>query len=99
MADLILPVKRIYFEQMRDGTKPAEFRLTTPFWAKRLVGRTYDRVIITLGYPKRGDPDRTLVFPWRGYTVETITHPHFGDQPVQVYAIAVGTPTSRKDSE
>lgn len=89
MRDLILPVKRIYFEQMRDGLKPEEFRLITPYWTKRLVGRTYDRVIVTLGYPKRGDPDRTLIRPWRGYRVTTITHPHFGDEPKQVYAINV----------
>lgn len=88
--DLILPVKRIYFEQMRDGTKLAEYRLCTPFWGKRLQGRKYDRVVITLGYPKRDDTERRLVFPYRGYTMEVITHPHFGADPVSVFAIIVG---------
>lgn len=88
MNDLILPVKRVYFEQMRDGSKTEEFRLVTPFWTRRLAGRTYARLIITLGYPKKGDPARTLVFPWRGCRTRTLTHPHFGDQPVMVYAIA-----------
>ncbi len=90
MADLILPVKRIYFEQMRDGAKLAEYRLCTPFWLKRLQGRKYDRVIITLGYPKRDDAERRLVVPYRGYTMEVITHPHFGTNPVSVFAIIVG---------
>ena len=26
---------------------------------------------------------------WRGYTIKTITHPHFGEGPVQVFAIKV----------
>lgn len=99
MSDLVLPVKRIYFEQMRDGAKLAEYRRTTPFWTKRLVGREYDSVIITLGYPKRGDPERTLVFPWRGYSVQTITHPHFGDHPVEVFAIAVGDQATAKGAQ
>jgi hypothetical protein len=86
---LVLPVKRIYFEQMRDGTKLAEYRLVNDFWRKRLVGRTYDSVIITLGYPKKDDAARRLVYPWRGYTIETIEHPHFGPTPVAVFAIKV----------
>lgn len=90
MGDLILPVKRVYFEQMRDGTKPDEFRLVTPYWTKRLVGRSYDRVIVTLGYPKADDAERRLVRPWRGFKRQTITHPHFGTQPVEVFAIHVG---------
>lgn len=86
---LVLPVKREYFEQMRDGAKLAEYRLVTEYWRRRLLGRTYSHVIITLGYPKRDDESRRLVFPWRGYTVETITHPHFGADQVTVFAIVV----------
>lgn len=89
MSNLVLPVKRIYFEQMRDGTKKVEYRLTTPFWRKRLEGKKYDRVVITLGYSKKDDIERRLIFPWRGFTVQTITHPHFGNEPVKVFAIAV----------
>lgn len=89
MADLVLPVKAIYFNQMKDGTKPEEFRLCTPHWRKRLEGRTYDKVVITLGYPSREDAERRLVRPWRGFRITTITHPHFGPDPVQVFAINV----------
>jgi hypothetical protein len=97
VADLILPVKRIYFGQMRDGTKTEEFRLTTDFWRRRLEGREYARVVITLGYPKRDDAARRLVFPWRGYTVKTLTHPHFGAHPVEVFAIAVRSAAQNKE--
>lgn len=89
MADLVLPLKRCYFEQIKAGLKPEEFRLQTPYWRKRLEGRHYDRVILTLGYPKRDDEERRLVRPWRGYAERVITHPFFGPRPVAVFAINV----------
>ena len=89
MTALILPVKRIYFEQIASGEKPEEFRLVNAFWAKRLEGRQYSRVIVTLGSPKRTDTARRLEFPWRGVTKQTITHEHFGPDSVEVYAIRV----------
>lgn len=94
MTALHLPLKREYFEAIRDGTKTEEYRLCTPYWQKRLYSPfgSYDQIILTLGYPARDDAARRLVRPWRGYTIKTITHPHFGTEPVQVYAIDVRTP-------
>ena len=89
MADLVLPLKAEYFNAIKAGTKPEEFRLRTPFWRKRLEGKTFDRVVLTLGYASRNDTERRLVLPWRGLRVTTITHPHFGPEPVEVYAINV----------
>lgn len=89
MTTLVLPVKRVYFEQIRDCSKSEEFRLTTPYWTRRIEGRTYDKVEITLGYPAAGDKSRRIVRPWRGYSIKTITHPHFGQSPVRVFAIKV----------
>ena len=89
MTDLVLPLKDIYFHQIKAGTKTEEFRLVTPYWRRRLEYRTYDRIVLTLGYPKRDDTARRLIRPWRGYRVTTITHPHFGPDPVQVFAINV----------
>jgi len=89
MATLVLPVKGIYFEQIREGAKREEYRLVTPYWTRRIEGRTYDKVEITLGYPAAGDKSRRIVRPWRGYTIKTITHPHFGQSPVRVFAIKV----------
>jgi hypothetical protein len=87
--NLILPLKRCYFEQIRDGVKPEEYRLMTPFWRKRLEGKTFEQIILTLGYPKADDEERRLIKPWRGYVVKQITHPHFGPEPVNVFAIRV----------
>lgn len=97
--DLILPLKAEYFNAIKDGSKPEEYRLCTPHWCRRLEHRTFDRVVLTLGYPRKGDESRRLVMPWRGIRVTTITHPHFGPAPVKVYAIRVApeTPPSPAD--
>lgn len=87
--DLVLPLKAEYFYAIKDGTKGEEFRLRTPYWRRRLEGKTFDRVVLTLGYPSRDDTERRLVLPWRGLREATITHPHFGTEPVEVYAINV----------
>jgi hypothetical protein len=91
LRDLIVPVKGVYFKQIRDGVKPTEFRLTTDYWTKRLVGRTYRNVVMLWGYPAGGGLEglTRLTRKWRGYTRETLTHPHFGPDPVEVFAIDV----------
>jgi hypothetical protein len=88
-VDLVLPLKAEYFNAIRTGEKKEEFRLCTPFWRKRLDGKTFSRVVLTLGYPSRDDEARRLVMPWRGMRETTIRHPHFGPDPVKVYAIKV----------
>ncbi|UYL85451.1 phosphoadenosine phosphosulfate reductase family protein [Acidovorax phage Alfacinha3] len=90
MADLVLPLKAAYFDAIRDGQKVEEFRERTPYWRRRLEGRTFGRVVLTKGYPAAGDADRRIVREWRGYRETTITHPHFGPEPVEVFAIDVG---------
>lgn len=86
---LILPLKGEYFDAIRAGTKPEEYRLINDYWRKRLEGREYDLIELTKGYPKRDDAERRLVLPWRGYAVKTIVHPHFDNVPVEVFAINV----------
>jgi len=90
MKSLYLPVKAIYFEQIKAGTKTQEFRLLTPFWRKRLEGKTFDFVVVTKGYPARLDAARRLTFPWAGYELKTILHEHFGPVAVEVFAINLG---------
>jgi hypothetical protein len=88
MRDLVLHLKSCYFRQVVSGEKKAEYRLAKPFWEKRLVGLEYDRVVIWDAF-KKGGPETVLIFPWRGFKRTTITHPHFGDEPVEVFAIAL----------
>jgi ASC-1-like (ASCH) protein len=87
--DLTLPLKREYFEAIKSGDKTEEYRLVTPYWTKRIDGREYDNIILTLGYPKRDDASRRIVKKWKGYTIKTIQGKLFGDLPVSVYAIDV----------
>lgn len=89
MKDLVLPLKSEYFDAIRKGEKVEEFRERTPYWRRRLEGRTFDRVVLTKGYPPAGDDSRRLMREWRGFRETTITHPHFGPEPVDVFAIDV----------
>lgn len=88
--DLVLPLKRAYFDAIKVGDKTEEFRLRTPYWRQRLERmKAGDRLVLTLGYPPREDATRRLVVPWSGMRETTITHPHFGAEPVEVFAIDV----------
>ncbi|MFS2049745.1 ASCH domain-containing protein [Variovorax sp. Varisp41] len=86
---LHLPLKREYFEQIRDGKKRFEYRLRTPYWCRRLEGRFYSGIVLTMGYPAADDTARRLDLPFRGYELDTITHEHFGPAAVDVFAIRV----------
>lgn len=92
MRDLIIPVKGIYFDQIKAGTKAYEYRLMTPYWRKRLEGRSYRHVVLTRGYPKGGgvEGETRLTRAWRSFEYQRITHLHFGPDPVYVFAIDVG---------
>lgn len=85
---LHLPLKKIYFDQIKAGTKTEEYRLQNEYWAKRLEDREYDEIHIKLGYPKADDSERIIVLPWLGVTKKTIEHEHFGGL-AHVYAIKV----------
>ncbi len=87
MRTLILPVKQIYFEQIQTGQKDEEYRAISPHWQSRLEHKEYDQVIITLGYPSKGDATKRLVFPFRGVTRKKIQHEEFGPEQCEVYAI------------
>lgn len=96
MRELVLPLKGVYFDQIKSGVKRWEYRCWTPYWRKRLEGRTYDAVTVTKGYPSRDDVDRRLTFPWQGFKVGIITHPHFGADPVLVFAIRVSAAQTKE---
>lgn len=89
MANLQLAVNGEYFDQMKRGEKKFEYRLLNDYWRKRLVNREYDRLIITRGYPRADDFDRRIDVPYQGYKLQSITHKHFGPDPVNVFAIKV----------
>jgi hypothetical protein len=84
---LVLPVKRVYFEQIASGEKQVEYRRCAAHWLNRLENRHYDEVVITLGYPKKDDTSRRIRFAYAGFRTTVITHEHFGPDAVLVLAI------------
>ena len=91
---LHLHVKSEYFAQIKAGTKKEEFRLASK-WTRKLnlehpkgCFRPYqfDGVVIYDAY-KKATPETRLEFPWNSWTLKVITHPHFGPNPVPVFAI------------
>ncbi len=99
MSSLTLHLKREYFEAIRSGAKRYEYRLCTPYWRKRLEGKNFDSVHLLCGYPARGDADKRLEVRFLGCREAVISHPHFGDQPVQVFEISLGRTGSRKAND
>lgn len=89
LKNLQLAVKTEYFNDIKSGVKTEEYRLCNEYWTKRLSDKRYNRLIITCGYPKRDDKDKILSFPYVGWERKTITHKHFGDSPVEVFAIKI----------
>jgi hypothetical protein len=90
MRDLVLHLKSCYFHEIKEDRKHVEYRLTKPYWQKRLAGRSYDRVVIWDAYKPRS-AETVIVFPWRGYDVQYINHPQFCARPedpaVKVFTI------------
>lgn len=89
MSTLKLHLKGEYFDQIAAGTKKEEYRLYNAYWMKRLIHRTYEGIVLKRGYPERGDTKNTIERIWRGWTIKEIQHPHFGPEPVTVFAIKV----------
>lgn len=92
--DLVLNVKKQYFNEIKEGAKLLEFRLCKPYWYKRLVDadgsfKDFNKVVIRLGYPKKGDSGRELTRPYRGTVRLNVQHEIFGENSVEVFGIIV----------
>lgn len=92
---LYVTIKRLYFDQIKAGTKKEEFRLVTSYWKKRLEGRSYSSIVFINGY--NADSPR-LEVQYLGYEVKQIQHDFFGKKPVDVFAIKLGNKTVIKQS-
>ena len=64
--DLILNVKKKYFDEIKVKTKHYEYREIKPYWTKRLNNKRITGIQIRLGYPKNTDTSKIQWFPWRG---------------------------------
>lgn len=84
--------KKKYFEQIKAGIKHFEYRLDNDYWKKRLVGKTFDNVVYTLGYPKADDFERRIIRPWAGFEIQDVIHEEWGNIPQRVFAIKIASP-------
>lgn len=87
---LQLAVEGEYFHAMLTGEKAEEYREANVYWTRRLEGREFDRVILTWGYPSKTDKRRRIELPFAGIVRKTITHKHFDDRTLEVFAIQLG---------
>lgn len=92
LKSLVLNVNKVWYEQVESGEKQKEYREYNDYWKKRLLNpdgtpKAFKDIQYKLGYPKAGDMTRTMVYPWHGFDIETITHPHFNNEPIKVFGI------------
>lgn len=89
MSDKVLQlaVRGKWFELIKSGEKTEEYRLRNDYWIKRIRGKSFSKVVITHGYPKKDDLSKRLEFYWRGATVKTICSDEFGSKKEVVFAI------------
>ena len=81
-----------YFDDVAAGRKPQEYRDAAK-WKKKLDSKKYEWIRLYRGFEKVAN-DTILDIPYRGYELETIVHPHFGNIPKLVCAIHV-TPNDK----
>lgn len=75
MKELILPLKKKWFDLIKSGIKKEEYREYKEFWKKRLLDKYYeddecrqfsyryfDKVTFTCGYPAKDDKNRRITF-------------------------------------
>ena len=56
------------------------------FWSKTIAFKPFDTNTMTLGYPKKGDKERTLVFEHAGIEIRT-GNPEWGAEPDKLYFV------------
>lgn len=68
MKTLTLNLKKKWFDMIKAGIKKEEYREMSPYWHNRLYKKgdftfnEYDKVVFTLGYPKKDDKEKRLEF-------------------------------------
>ena len=88
MNILHLNLKTEYFNEIKEGNKPFEFRECKDHWRNKLINRDYDEVHFKLGYPKNDDTEKIIKRKYISYELKVINHPHFNDsKPTKVFAI------------
>jgi hypothetical protein len=88
LRPLTLRLKGEHWRAIRSGEKTHEYRLVSK-WDKQIQGKSFSEVRLWWGYPPRTDTTKLLIRKWQGAEKQLITHPEFGPEPVEVFAIDV----------
>lgn len=95
---LTLSLKRKWFELIKSGVKLEEYREYNHYWCSRLfvkatgftdwchVRMDYTELVFTLGYPKKDDMSRRLVFKNPKIRVD-YGKPEWGAEPGKTYFV------------
>lgn len=100
MKTLTLPLKRKWFEMIRDGVKLEEYRDITDYWRSRFCEKysngchllvenyrkKFDKLVFTLGYPKADDKEKRLEFNSPKIRIDT-GRPECGAEPGKKYFV------------
>ena len=90
MIILHIPLKFKWFDEIKSGKKDFEYRLFKPHWIKRLVGKDYDAICLTRGFPKKYDEAAHLWKKYNGYKIiPDFEHEEFGKGKNKVFEIDV----------
>ena len=76
MASLLLHVHKPWFDAIAHGYKKYEYRRVTPYWTKRIVNRTYAKIVFQNGYGARFP---TMEAEYLGYDIahNAAGEPHY----------------------
>lgn len=95
---LYLPLKKCWFDLISSGVKLEEYREINLYWMRRLCvplprGRYsledfyyFQRVVFTLGYPRKGDLSRRVAFRDINIRVD-FGRPEWGAEPGKKYFV------------
>lgn len=87
LKPLFLILHKKWFDQIKAGEKKKEFREVTEYWRRRIEGRQYSCIIFQNGYAKNAP---RVTVQYKGYSITQLTHEHFKNNPVTVYALKLG---------
>lgn len=87
MKRLHIIIKSVYLNQIISAEKIFEYRLITPYWIKKLVGKNYDYIEFQAGYSSKS---KRIKIEYLGYEITTIKHDFFGNDEVSVFKIKLG---------
>jgi len=87
LKPLFLILHKKWFDEIKAGKKKKEFREMTEYWRRRIEGREYSCIIFQNGYAKNAP---RVKVQYKGYSIAQLTHEHFKNKPVTVYALKLG---------